>query len=87
MGFHKGKDFRFQIPRLVVNDMERKRTRCTVSLQGSLADLKHQAHLLVIQQRFSVYHRTLGDVGSRLLQVIEALHDAFHPFKEGLSIQ
>ena len=28
MGFHKGKDFRFQIPRLVVNDVERKRTRC-----------------------------------------------------------
>ena len=49
MGLHKGKDFRFQIPRLVVNDVERKRTRCTVSLQGSLADLKHHAHLLIIQ--------------------------------------
>lgn len=32
MGFHKGKDFRFQIPRLVVNDVERKRTRCPITL-------------------------------------------------------
>jgi len=29
----------------------------------------------------------LGYVGSRLFQVIETLHDAFHPFKESLSIQ
>lgn len=53
MGFHKGKDFRFQIPRLVVNDVERKRTRCPITLQGTLADLEHQADLLVIQQRGS----------------------------------
>lgn len=54
MGFHKGKDFRFQIPRLVVNDVERKRTRCPITLQGTLADLEHQADLLVIQQRFTI---------------------------------
>ena len=87
MGFHKGKDFRFQIPRLVVNDVERKRTRRPITLQGTLADLEHQADLLVIQQRFTIYHRTLGDVGSRPFLVIETLHDAFHPFKKGLSIQ
>ena len=87
MGFHKGKDFRFQIPRLVVNDVERKRTRCPITLQGTLADLEHQADLLVIKQRFTIYHRTLGDVGSRPFQVIETLHNAFHPFKKGLSIQ
>lgn len=87
MGLHKGKDFRFQIPRLVVNDVERKRTRCPITLQGTLADLKHQAYLLVIQQRFTIYHRTLGYVGSRPFQVIETLHEAFHPFKKGLSIQ
>ena len=66
MSFHKGKDFRFQIPRLVVNDVERKCTRCPITLQGTLADLEHQADLLVIQQRFSIYHRTLGYVGSRV---------------------
>ena len=87
VGLHKGKDFRFQIPRLVVNDVERKCTRCPITLQGALADLEHQTNLLVIQQRFSIYHRTLGDVGRRLFQVIETLHDAFHPFKESLSIQ
>ena len=87
MGFHKGKDFRFQIPRLVVNDVERKRTRCPITLQSTLTDLEHQADLLVIQQRFSIYHRTLGYVGSRLFQVIETRHNAFHPFKKGLSIQ
>lgn len=87
MGFHKGKDFRFQIPRLVVNDVERKRTRCPITLQGTLADLEHQADLLVIQQRFSIYHRPLGYVSSRLFQVIETRHNAFHPFKKGLSVQ
>ena len=49
VGLHKGKDFRFQIPRLVVNDVERKCTRCPITLQGALADLEHQTNLLVIQ--------------------------------------
>ena len=87
MVFHKGGYLRFQIPRFVIDDMERERSRISVTLQGSLADLQHHTDLLIIQERLAVEHRTLGNVGDALLQMVETGHNPFHPFKKSVSVQ
>ena len=87
MVLHKGGYLRFKIPRLVVDDMEWERSRIPVTLQGSLADLQHHADLLIVQKRLAVEHRTLGNVGNGLLQMVETGHNPFHPFKKSVSVQ
>ena len=87
MMLHKGGYLRFQIPRLVIDDMERERTRISVTLQGSLADLQHHTDFLIVQERLTVEHRTLGNIGNGLLQMVETGHNPFHPFKKSISIQ
>ena len=87
MMFHKGGYLRLQIPRFVIDDMKRKRPRISVMLQGSLADLQHHTDLLIVQERLTVEHRTLGNIGNGLLQMVETGHNPFHPFKKSVSVQ
>lgn|GEM_PF-2438453 len=87
MMFHKGGYLRLQIPRFVIDDMKRKRPGISVTLQGSLADLQHHTDLLIVQERLAVEHRTLGNIGNGLLQMVETAHDPFHPFKKSFFVQ
>ena len=87
MMFHKGGYLRLQIPCLMVDDVERQRPRISVTLQGSLADLQHHTDFLIVQERLTVEHRTLGNIGNGLLQMVETAHDPFHPFKKSFFVQ
>lgn len=87
MVLHKGGYLRLQIPRFMIDDMERERSRIPITLQGSFADLQHHADLLIVQERLAAYHRTLGNIGNGLLQMVEAGHNPFHPFKKSVFIQ